>query len=245
VRVTTPAAPALELGEGSYELHFEGGSREDAPASVFALASREPLALEGSGARRRFEVVTPAIYVVELPSEGGVASVHVRRRLVVSPTLIFALVAAPVLTVPGVALLEASGRARTREITLGGSLFRQASVRRQLAAVVFDLVAVAVMMVLLLLLAPLFLPLAPLFPLAPVAYLWSGDARGRSLGQWLAGIRVVNASGGAPGWGAGLLRTLAWAAGWAALGGGYAIAALRGEGRAPHDALAGTQVVHD
>lgn len=245
LHVDGPAAPALDLGAGVYEIReVTSGGPPTAETTVFALETRAPLPLVDAGAGRAFEVRSPGIYVIDLRSEGGPASVHQRERLVLSPTLIFALAVAPLAVLPGLFVIEAGGSPRGRRPPrLGGASLRLASVRRRLVAVVGDLAAIAALLVVLLLVAPLFSPVAPLFPLAPVAYVWWGNSRGSTAGRWLAGIRVVNAQGAAPGIWAGLLRSIGWALSWGLLGGGYLIALLGDAGRAPHDALAGTFVV--
>lgn len=189
----------------------------------------------------------PGVYVVDLRSEGD-ASVHQRQRLVLSPPLIFALAVGPLAVIPGLSVLDARGASRSgvpREVLLGGTLHRLASVRRRLLAVAGDLVAIAVLLIALLLATPLISSVAPLVPLGPVAYVWAGNARGRTVGRWLAGIRVVDARGRAPGTWAGLLRSMGWLLSWGLLGGGYLIALLGESRRAPHDGLAGTFVIRD
>lgn len=246
LRVDGPAAPALELQRGVYEIRdgSDAGSRSPETA-VFVLKTREVLPLSESGGGRSFEVPAHGIYVLDLRTEGSSATIHARERLVLSPTLIFALTLAPVGTLPGLFLLDGARPRRRRELELGRSRFTIASVRRRLIAVVFDLVAIAALLMLLILAAPLFSLGAPLIPLAPIAYVWSGAARGSSIGRWLTGIRVVDARGQPPGAWVGLLRSALWLLSWAFLGAGYVVAALGTAGRAPHDAVAGTYVVVD
>ncbi len=244
-----PGAPALELAEGRYEIReADGGGPSSAETTVFALETRALVPLTDSGTGRAFEVRTPGIYVVDVRSEGA-STVQQRERLVLSPTLIFALAIAPLAVVPGLSILDARAAPQTRltraEVLLGGSQVRFATVRRRLLATAADLVAIGALLVVLLLATPVLAPLAPLFPLAPVAYVWSGNARGTTLGRWLVGIRVVNARGRAPGTWAGLLRSMGWVLSWGLLGGGYLIALLGESRRAPHDGLAGTFVIRD
>lgn len=244
LHIDGPAAPALELQAGVYEIREATAEAPSAETAVFVLKTREALPLFASSGGRSFEAPAHGIYVLDLRTP-GVATVHARERLVLSPTLIFALTLAPVGTLPGLFLLDGARPRGRREVELGRSRFALASVRRRLIAVVFDLVAIAALLVLLILVAPLFSLGAPFIPLAPIAYVWSGAARGSSIGRWLAGIRVVNARGEPPGAAAGFLRSVGWLLSWALLGGGYVIAAVGAAGRAPHDELAGTWVVVD
>lgn len=244
VRLEAPAAPALELSPGGYEVR--PGAIGSAPdVHVFNLASREPLPTSLVEGVARFDVPSEGIYVVELPEGAGLTSVHGRNRFMVSPTLILTLVLAPLATLPGLAVLEGVAPARPREVVLGRVLFEIAPVRRRLLGVALDLVVMAGILVLLVLAAPLFAPVAPFFPFAPLVYLWAGNARGRSFGRWLTGTRVVTEEGEAPGPWRGLLRTAAWIVSWCALGGGYLVALLNPSRTAAHDALAGTRVVGD
>ncbi len=238
-RIEAPAAPALELARGTYLLEPATSAR------VFSLASRQPLALRPTEHGVKFEVPGRGIFVVELLAPGERTTLRQRRMLSVSPTLIVTASAAPLATVPGLLLLAGRARAEPVRVTLGGSVFNVVSVWRRLAGIVLDLVGIAAMMILLLLAAPLFPPLAPLFPLAPLAYGWAGNARGRTLGKWLAGTRVVRADGRPLGPVFGLVRTLGGGAAWGLLGAGYLLAALRPSRRALHDLLSRSFVVYD
>lgn len=64
-----------------------------------------------------------------------------------------------------------------------------------------------------------------------------------SPGKRLAGLRVVRRDGGRPGPARVALRFVAGAPSWLLLHAGHAIAAIRSDGKALHDLLAGTQVV--
>lgn len=246
VHVATPAAPALELAPGSYDIALEGPSDTSAPETrVFALGSRELLPIAVTPAGGTFRVAQPGVYVVDAPREGATLSVRARERLVLSPTLIFGLAFAPLATLPGIAILDVAGPPRTRDVRLGGTLHRVAGVRRRLAGVTIDLLTIALLLVLGVLVAPLFSLFAILVPLAPVAYAWSGNARGSSVGRWLTDTRVLTAEGAPPGAARGLLRSAAWTLDWSLLGAGYAAATRRASRRAPHDLLASTFVVLD
>lgn len=239
VRAEAAAAPALELAPGVYDLDVPEGAP---PPVVFALATRVPRPLRTADAVTSFEVSTRAIYVVVLP-EGG--SLRSRERFAVSPTLFFALLVAPLATVPGIGLLDRATPLPRRDVVLGGSPFRLASVRHRLGCLLLDLLAIAALLILLVLLTPLLTPIGPFVPLAPVAYVCAGNARGQTIGRWLGGTRVVTDEGVAPGWRAGLLRSLAWLVGWCLLGAGYLLAALHPSRVAPHDRLARTHVICD
>ncbi len=246
VHVATPAAPALELAPGAYDLAIEGAPDASAfDSRVFALGTREQLPVEVTSAGGTFRVAQPGVYVVDIPREGATLSIRARERLVLSPTLILSLAIAPLATLPGLAFLDIAGAPRSREVRLGGTLYRVASVRRRLAGVTLDLVAIALLLVIGLLVAPLLSLLAVLVPLAPVLYVWAGNARGSSVGRWLTGTRVLTDDGAAPGVGRGVLRSIAWALSWGLLGAGYAAATRHPSRRAPHDLLASTFVVLD
>lgn len=239
VRADSAAAPALQLGSGVYDLVVPEG----APGpEVFALMTRDRLRLRAEGSTSSFEVGAPGIYVIQFP-EGG--SLRSRERFVLSPTLFFAIFVAPLATLPGVALVDRATPLTKRDVVLGGSPFRLASVGRRLGCVVLDFIAIAAMLILLALLTPLLVPIGPFVPFAPAAYIWTGNARGQTIGRWLGGTRIVTIEGGAPGWWAGLLRSVAFLLGWCLLGGGYLAAALHPSRTAPHDRLAQTRVVHD
>ena len=238
-RIEGPAAPALELGPGGYALEAAEGVR------VFALATREPLALSADGAGARFEVPAHGIYIVELLSPGGRTAVQQRRALSISSAAVVAAAVAPLATVPGLLLLAGRNASGAVRVTLGAVPFNVASLRRRIAGVVLDLASIGAMMVLLLLSGPLFPPLTPLFPLAPLIYAWSGNARGRTLGKWLTGTRVVGADGRPLGAVDGLIRTLGGGLAWGVFGAGYALATLDHSRRAPHDRLARSYVVYD
>lgn len=239
VRSEGAVAPALELGPGVYDLAVPEGSPSP---EVFALASRVPRPLRSEGAATSFEVEAPGIYVVDLPLGGALSS---RERFVASPTLFFMLVVAPLATLPGIGLVDLARPASRRDVLLGGSPFRLASVRHRLSCLVLDFIAIAAMLILLVLLTPLLTPIAPFVPLAPVAYVWAGNARGQTIGRWLGGTRVVTDEGTAPGWMVGGLRSLVWLVGWSLLGGGYLVAALNTSRKAPHDLVARSSVVCD
>ncbi|MSP21882.1 MAG: hypothetical protein EXR66_02500 [Dehalococcoidia bacterium] len=102
--------------------------------------------------------------------------------LSVSPTAIVVAFVAPLATLHGLVLLGGRGGVTGVRVTLGGTVFNVVSVRWRLAGVVFDLLSVGELVVLLLLMGPLFPPLSLMIPLSPVAYLWSGNARGSTLG---------------------------------------------------------------
>ena len=239
IRIEAPAAPALELDRGSYALEAADG------VQVFALATREPLALTADGAGASFEVPRHGIYIIELLAPGERTAVHQRRALSISSAAVVAAAAAPLATVPGLLVLASRNRSGTARVVLGGVPFNVVGVRRRLAGVILDLVSIGAMMVLLLLSGPLFPPLTPLFPLAPLAYAWSGNARGRTLGKWLAGSRVVGADGRPLGVIDGLIRTLGGGLAWGFFGAGYALATLHPSRRAPHDLLSRSFVVYD
>jgi len=239
VRAEVSAAPALELAPGTYDLTVPAGAP---PPEVFALASRAPRPLRGEGAASSFQVTTRGIYVVALP-EGG--SLRSRERFVVSPTLFFALFVAPLATIPGIALIDRAVPLSRRDVVLGGSPFRLASVRHRLGCLLLDCIAIAALLILLVLLTPLLVPIGPFVPLAPVAYVWAGNARGQTIGRWLGGTRVVSEEGTTPGWRVGALRAVVWLAGWCLFGAGYLLAALNPSRRAPHDLVARSTVVCD
>ena len=239
VRAEAAAAPVLELSPGVYDVTIPDGSP---PPEVFALASRAARPLRPEGAATSFEVDTRGIYVVELPAGGALSS---RERFAVSPTLFFVLFVAPLATMPGTGLVDLARPVPRRDVILGGSPFRLASVRHRLGCLVLDFIAIAGMLILLVLLTPLLPPIAPFIPLAPVAYVWSGNARGQTIGRWLGGTRVVSDEGMALGWRIGALRSGAWLLGWSLLGAGYLLAALSTSRKAPHDLVARSSVVRD
>jgi hypothetical protein len=242
-RIEAPAAPALELDPGTYSLEPAAGAR------VYLLASRELLDLhtsaDGNEAGATFEVTKRGVYVVELLTPGERSAVRQRSMLAVSTPALVAAAGAPLLTLPGLFLLAGRRASESVRVNLGGSTYNVVSVRRRLLGVVLDLVGISGMMILLLLSGPFFPPLTPFFPLAPLAYGWAGNARGRTLGKWLAGTRVVSAGGGPLGAVDGLIRTLGGGAAWGLFGTGYALATLHPLRRAPHDLLSRSYVVYD
>lgn len=229
------AVPVFLLEAGEYRLE----PPEVEGVTVFRLTDRVPLALEEGV----FRVEETAAIVVAYP-EGAAGPLTLERTgtVRVSDSLFFALALAPLATVPGLLALE---RTRARVPLAAAVEDSSVGLARRLAAGAIDAFVIAVMMVVLLALAPVLHAFVGLYPLAPLAYLWSVSARGKSIGQWFLLVRVINEDGLAPGPAAGFLRVLAAAAGWVCVGAGLAVAALDGERRAFHDRFSGTLVIRD
>lgn len=229
------AVPVFLLEAGEYRLdppEVEG-------IAVFRLTDRAPLALEGGV----FRVEETAAIVVAYPETATVPLVLERTGTVrVSASLFVALALAPLATVPGLLALEAT---RPRIPLAAAVEDSSVGLVRRLAGGAIDALVIAAMMVVLLALAPVLHAFVGLYPLAPLAYLWSVSARGKSIGQWFLLVRVINEEGAPPGATAGFLRVLAAVAGWVCVGAGLAVAALDGERRAFHDRFSGTLVIRD
>ncbi len=79
---------------------------------------------------------------------------------------------------------------------------------------------------------------------AAVNYVLIAGLSGRTLGKWVAGLRIERRDGGPLSFGRALLRHLAgYPLTLLTLGTGFLLAAFNSEGRALHDLLAGTVVV--